>query len=199
MNIKKPFTLIELLVVIAIIAILAAMLLPSLKNAKESAMRISCTNVLRQFGMQIHSYADTWGGLLPAADSTGCVSPYNEWFKQLGIYESTTSKYLCPSARYSYSAAPRRSFGWSIGALGYSDNIKKQLPITKLSNPSGIINLADTLESGAAGYSNPFITSDKKEIWVDFRHLNSGGYLFFDGHAKHLSRGQTTDSMWQYL
>ena len=62
---ERRFTLIELLVVIAIIAILAGMLLPSLGKAKESAKGITCRSNLKQLGLQVRMYADSFGGWVP--------------------------------------------------------------------------------------------------------------------------------------
>lgn len=80
MTMVRFFTLVELLIVISVIAILASLLLPALKNAKEKAKGVVCLSQLKQMGFANQMYADV--------SDDYCVPPGNWSWKRCVFYNS---------------------------------------------------------------------------------------------------------------
>ena len=81
MTVKRPahrhFTLIELLIVIAIIAILAAILLPALRSARETAKKAGCINNQKQIGLYVQQYA------IENKQSISLLADWRTWYQRL--------------------------------------------------------------------------------------------------------------------
>jgi prepilin-type N-terminal cleavage/methylation domain-containing protein len=102
------FTLIELLTVIAVVAILAALLLPTLSRAKDKGGQTTCVNNLRQIGIAIRLYADDNKESLPVLpDPNPYPNGVGAYYKQLvkgylglsGPASPAEKVFICPADR----------------------------------------------------------------------------------------------------
>ncbi|MBA3311829.1 MAG: DUF1559 domain-containing protein [Planctomycetaceae bacterium] len=156
---RRGFTLIELLVVIAIIAVLIALLLPAVQQAREAARRSQCQNNLKQMGLALHNYNDTFlmfppGTVLEPVGTDACWGWPVQIMPQLEL--GNLSNALSPGSRkLTQVFADTSPNGFAL--------LRTALPVfTCPSDPGNALN--DNRPFQSTGPTNPFLISKSNYV-----------------------------------
>ena len=180
----RGFTLVELLVVIAIIGILVALLLPAVQAAREAARRMSCSNNLKQIGVALHNYHDSFK----------CF-PYS--VSHSGSIESGTAR---PGAQGGTDAVGKvggalNHRGWLL-LLPYLEQQPLQdqcnLQLATGHYVRGSNTLRAGLAPGAAGNANDRVVSQSLEVLLCPSDPNPTHYLSTTSAEYSIAPGATT-------
>ncbi|MBI4028272.1 MAG: prepilin-type N-terminal cleavage/methylation domain-containing protein [Verrucomicrobia bacterium] len=187
----NAFTLIELLVVIAIVSILAAMLIPALKNAQESARTVRCMNNLKQIGLANLMYIDDNNGLLVEYAPEWC---YGRKFL-LPYLRIDPAKYpddkffsiepalQCPSSKAvngEWPLAP--GFGYDFGVNYFFLYQDGDLRFNSVRNPSQTVWATDSGPGQFGGYW-PCVAATSSLRAVSYPHNGFANVVWMDGHV----------------